>query len=261
MRGGVRAARGLLAAVLAVSALLPLLLLLVWSFSLRWYYPALWPTELSLRAWRSLFAPTSQLWAALGGSLWVASAVTVLAVLIALPAARVLAGAGRARGPATALILAPLVLPAFAGVMGVQVVFIRLGLADTRIGVVVAQLIPAVPYAVVLLTGVFQQYDARLEEAARTLGASKGRVFWRVTLPLILPGTLVAALFAFLVSWGEYLLTLIVGGGQVLTLPLLLFASAAGGDLAITGALALMYVLPTLLIFAVVARGAQGWRA
>ena len=247
--------------MLAAGALLPLALLLVWSFSLRWYYPALWPGELSARAWRSLFSPTSQIWEALGGSLWVASAVTVLAVLIALPAARVLAGARRTRGPLTGLILAPLVLPAFAGVMGVQVVFIKLNLADTHAGVVIAQLIPAVPYAVVLLTGVFQQYDARLEEAARSLGARREQVFWRVTLPLILPGTLVAALFAFLVSWGEYLLTLIVGGGQVLTLPLLLFASAAGGDLAITGALALVYVAPTLLIFAVVARGAQGWRA
>ncbi len=255
-----RITKGLLIVILAVSALLPLALLLVWSFSLRWYYPALWPSELSVRAWQALFAPTSQIWEALGGSVWVASAVTALAVPIALPAARVLAGATRARGPVTALILSPLVLPAFAGVMGVQVVFIKLGLADTRAGVVIAQLIPAVPYAVVLLTGVFQQYDSRLEEAARSLGASRGRVFTRVTLPLILPGMLIAALFAFLVSWGEYLLTLIVGGGQVTTLPLLLFASAAGGDLAITAALALVYVAPTLLIFAVVARGAQGWR-
>jgi len=140
--------------------------------------------------------------------------------------------------------------PSFASVMGVQVVFIRLGLADTRAGVVLAHLIPVTPYAVVLLSGVFGGYDPRTEEVARTLGAGRWATWWRVTLPILLPGVLVSLAFAFLVSWSEYLLTLIVGGGQVLTLPLLLFSAAQGGDYALTAALALVFVAPTVLLFA-----------
>ena len=219
------------------------------------------PSEWSLRAWQSVFAPTSQIWAALWGSLWVASLTALLGTLIALPAARALSlGRLKARGLLTALLLAPLVLPSFASVMGIQVVFIRLGLADTRSGVVLAHLIPVVPYAVVLLSGVFGGYDARLEQVARTLGARRGHIWWRVTLPLLLPGVLVSLLFAFLVSWSEYLLTLIVGGGQVLTLPLLLFSAVQGGDYAITGALSLIYIAPTLLIFALILPRVRGWR-
>ena len=246
---------------LGLSALLPVAVLATWSFAGRWYYPALLPSEWSLRAWQSAFSPTSQIWAALWGSLWVASLTALLGTIIALPAARALSlGKLRARGLLSALLLAPLVLPSFASVMGIQVVFIRLGLADTRPGVVLAHLIVVVPYAVVLLSGVFGGFDTRLELVARTLGAGQGQVLWRVTLPLMLPGVLVSLLFAFLVSWSEYLLTLIVGGGQVLTIPLLLFSAVQGGDYAITGALSLLYIAPTLLVFALIAPRVQGWR-
>ncbi|BDP44129.1 ABC transporter membrane protein (plasmid) [Deinococcus aetherius] len=257
-----RAARRTLTAALILGAALPLALLLVWSFSLRWYYPALLPQEFSTRAWEALLAPSGQVSPALRGSTWVAGVTALLATLIALPAARQLARERPlTRAVLGGVILAPLVLPAFAGVMGVQVAFIRLGLADTPAGVVAAHLIPATPYAAVLLTGTFEVYDARFEEVARTLGARRAQVFTRVTLPLLLPGVLVAALLAFLVSWSEYLLTLIVGGGQVSTLPLLLFASAQGGDYALTAALSLVYVLPALLIFTLVAGRLRGWRA
>lgn len=253
--------RLLLAAGLGLGAALPLALLLVWSVAGRWYFPALWPGEWSLRAWTAALSPGTQTWAALWGSVWVGGLAAVIGTALSVPAARALRewrGAGRAW--LQAALLGPLILPAFASVMGIQVVFIRLGLADTHVGVVVAHLIPVVPYAVVLLTGVFAGYDPRLEAVARTLGARPAQVWWRVTLPVILPGVLVTFLFAFLVSWSEYLLTLIVGGAQVLTLPLLLFSAVQGGDYAITGALALVYVLPTLLVFALIAPRVRSWR-
>lgn len=250
-----------LALGLVVSALLPLLLLGTWSFAGRWYYPALLPTEWSLRAWNAVLAPGAQVWTALWGSVWVATLAALIGTAIAVPAARALSEwPGKGRAWVQAALLGPLILPAFAAVMGIQVVFIRLGLADTRAGVVIAHLIPVVPYAVLLLGGVFAGYDSRLEDVARTLGARPAQVWWRVTVPAILPGLLVSMLFAFLVSWSEYLLTLIVGGAQVLTLPLLLFSAVQGGDYAITGAVSLLYIAPTLLVFALVAPRVQGWR-
>ena len=250
-----------LALGLVISALLPLLLLGTWSFAGRWYYPALWPSAWSLRAWNAVLAPGAQVWTALWGSVWVATLAALIGTAIAVPAARALSewqGAGRAW--VQAALLGPLILPAFAAVMGIQVVFIRLGLADTRAGVVIAHLIPVVPYAVLLLSGVFAGYDSRLEDVARTLGARPVQVWWRVSVPALLPGLLVSLLFAFLVSWSEYLLTLIVGGAQVLTLPLLLFSAVQGGDYAITGAVSLLYIAPTLVVFALIAPRVEGWR-
>jgi len=79
-------------------------------------------------------------------------------------------------------------------------------------------------------------------------------VWTRVTIPALAPGLAVAAAFAFLLSWSQYLLTLLVGGGRVLTLPLLLLGFQRGGDEAVAAALALVFIAPTLIVFALVAR-------
>jgi putative spermidine/putrescine transport system permease protein len=69
---------------------------------------------------------------------------------------------------------------------------------------------------------------------------------------------MVGSLFAFLISWSQYLLTLIIGGGQMITLPVLLFAFANSGDNAITAALSLLFIAPALLLFLLTARYLTG---
>jgi putative spermidine/putrescine transport system permease protein len=72
--------------------------------------------------------------------------------------------------------------------------------------------------------------------------------------PFIAPGLAVAAVFAFLISWSQYLTTLLIGGGRVMTLPLLLVSFQRGGDEAVTAALSLIFLAPTLIVFVTVAR-------
>ncbi len=244
MRGALRSA--LVGGALLLT-LLPFAYLLLQSFALRWYFPALLPQEWTGRGWASALAPGTRLLEAAWGSVSTAALSALIGTLVALPAARLLARAPRAA--LRVLLLAPLVVPAFAALLGVQVVFLRLGLAGTRAGVVLAHLIPVVPYAVTLLTATFETHDERLEAQARSLGARRAQVLWFVTLPVLRAGVGVAFGLAFLVSWSEYLLTLTVGGGRVLTLPVLLLASAQGGDAALTAALAFVYVAPPLLLF------------
>ena len=74
------------------------------------------------------------------------------------------------------------------------------------------------------------QLDPDLEAQARTLGASPMAVLRYVTFPAIAPGMALAASFAFLISWSQYLMTVLIGGGRVLTLPLALVAFQRGGD-------------------------------
>jgi len=232
---------------LALVLLLPLVPLTIWAFSRRWLYPTALPTEWGLRAWRYLLTPGARVPEAFTNSLAVALVVTALAVLIAIPAGRAL-GLGRFRGKTLVefLILAPTIVPPFAVAMGIQVLFIRYGLADTLAGVALVHLIPVVPYAVLILAGTFANYDVDYEHQARVLGAGGWSIVRRVMLPAILPGLVVAALFAFLISWSQYLLTLLVGGGQVITLPVLLLAFANSGDYSITAALSLVLIAPAL---------------
>jgi len=247
--------RRLLLGAMAAGVLLPFAPLVIWSFAFRWTFPNLLPERWSLRAWRYLAAPESQVVPALITSTLLAGAVTAAAVLIGTPAGRAL-GLHRFRGKRLVefLILAPVLVPSFAVTLGIQIVFIRYGLADSFLGVLLVHLVPTTPYMALVMAGVFANFDTQAEELARTLGASPLQTWRLVTLPAIAPGLAVGALFAFLISWSQYVLTLIIGGGRLVTLPMLLFAFARSGDSAIAAALSLVFITPATLLLALTAR-------
>lgn len=258
-RGALHAVRLVGLPLLLVGLLLPFLPLLLWATAKRYPYPSLLPTEHSTRPLRLLVDPASEVLTGLENSTVIAVAVAVVASLVGLSAGRAL-GLHRFRGKRVVqfLLLAPVIVPGIAVTLGLQVFFIRYGLADTVQGVVVAHLLAAVPYVSLVMASVYANLDLRLEEQARTLGAGPVQVFLRVTLPGVAPGLAVAALFAFLISWGEYVLTLLVGGGAVKTLPLLLYAYLGSTDTPVAAALAFAIVVPPVLLLALTARALSG---
>ncbi len=238
---------------------LPMVPLLIWSFSFRWFFPQVIPSEYSLNAWRYVFSPTSGVLQSLWDTILISGGATLVSVLVGVPAGRAL-GQYKFRGKTLVelLILAPIIVPGIAVVLGIHVLFIRYGLANTRIGVMLVHLIPTLPYMVLVMSGVFANYDASYEAQARTLGAGPIRAWWYVTLPAILPGIIVGGLFAFLVSWSQYILTLLIGGGRVVTLPLLLFNFATAGRNDITGAISIVYIIPGVVVLLLSARYVTG---
>ena len=141
----------------------------------------------------------------------------------------------------------PIIVPPLCVAMGVHLWFIRLNLAETYVGVIGVHLAFCLPYAIFVLWGVFSNYNPDFEDQARCLGASRFTVVTRVMLPMILPGLSVAALFAFLLSWSQYLSTLIIGGGRLVTLPVLLFALMGSGDRPVAAAVSLVFVAPAFV--------------
>lgn len=251
--------RSLAGLALAGWLVLPVLPLVVWSFAHGWRFPDLLPQTWSGKAWSFAFSPASGVLQSFAVTTGIAASTTVIAALIGVPAGRAL-GLYRFRGKAlvSLLVLAPALLPGLAVVFGLNGLFLRLGLTSTLTGVVLAHLIPVLPYMTLVMAAVFSRFDPDFEAQARSLGATPLQVFRSVTLPAILPGLMTASLFAFLVSWSQYLLTLAIGGGRVQTLPLLLFSFASAGRNDITGAIALLYILPGLLILAVTTRYITG---
>lgn len=242
--------------LLAVALVGPLVPLLLWAVAGDFRYPALVP-QLSGRG-LALVADPAVL-AALGTSLLIASAVAVIATGIGAAAGRAL-GLHRFRGRRAVqlLLLAPVLVPTLAVTLGIQVFFIRYGLADTVAGVVLVQLVPTVPYVSLVMASSFAGLDVGIEDVGRVLGAGPLRRLLFVTLPAVAPGLAVAALFAFLISWSEYVLTLLIGGGTVQTLPLLLFAAIGSADLTAAAALALVVALPPVLLVGLTARYLTG---
>ncbi len=248
--------------LLAMAALVPLVPLVGWAVAAEWRFPALIPSRLTLRGMRSLVDPRSDILRGLLTSIGIAVAVAVLACLIGFPAGRAI-GLYRfpGRRPVQFLLLAPVIVPGVAVTVGIQVFFVRYGLSDSVAGVILVQLMPTVPYAATVLSGAFANFDVDYERQARALGAGPVRILLFVTLPLLRPAVTVAALFAFLISWSEYVLTLLIGGGQVKTLPLLLFAAVGAADTTVAAALALLLIGPPLVLVVAASRLSASWSA
>ncbi|MCL4862704.1 MAG: ABC transporter permease subunit [Caldilineaceae bacterium] len=240
---------------IVLGGLLPLAPQVIWSFSEQWFFPSLLPQAWGLRAWGYLLSPSSRVVEALLTSVAVAVVVVGLAAMLGLPAARVL-GLYEFRGKRIVewLVLAPVLVPGLVVVMGIHIYFIRYGLADTFAGVVLAHLAPALPYFILVMAGVFANYATELEETARTLGAGPLRTFWHVTLPAILPGLVVAAMFTFLVSWSQYITTVLIGGGAIVTLPMVLFPLVSAANHANAAAVSIVFIAPTILVLFLTAR-------
>ena len=241
--------RNITFAALIISVLLPFTVLIIWSFSTRWFYPQLWSEQWGLRAWQYAFGTAgTQIMAGLIQSMLVALATATISVVIGVPAGRAL-GLYDFSGKDTisVMLMLPVIVPPLCVAMGLHLWFIKLGLAETFIGVVLVHLTFCLPYSVFVMWGVFSNYNPDYENQARSLGASSWKIITRVMLPLTLPGIMVAGLFSFLLSWSQYLSTLIIGGGRITTLPILLFALMGSGDRPVAAAVSIVFVAPAFL--------------
>ena len=150
------------------------------------------------------------------------------------------------------LMVSPTILPPIAFVLGLNINFIRLGFSGSFFGVCLVHLVPIMPYVVLTMTGIFANYNPDFEHQ------NKFKTFYLITLPSIAPGLVVASLFAFLVSWSQYLLTFLIGAGKVMTLPLLVFSTATSGNPPLTAAISIIFILPAILILMFTAKFVSG---
>ena len=236
----------------------PLVIFILYAFSTRWFFPQPFPTEWTASAFvRTL--QNARVRNGLRDSLGIAIIVSLLSLIFGLPAARVL-GLRQFRGRQIAwlALFLPTIVPPLAIGMGLNILFLQVGLAGSYAGVVLAHLIPTLPYVIFTLAGAFARYDENYEFQSLVLGASPLRTFLTITIPLITPSLVVAVLFAFLISWSQYLLTLLIGSGRIITLPVLLFSAASGGNPVTIAILSLIFLTPPLMVIAATARQLRG---
>lgn len=175
------------------------------GFSLQWY-----ETYLSDRAWISATFRSFQ----------VATLTMLIATVLATPASMALVRRDfRLKTVLYTFILTPLIVPEIITGLAVYFLVAQIGLVDTSAGLVLGHTVFALPPAIVVISAALQTFDWDLERAALSLGANRIRTLFRVTLPLILPGVLSAGLFAFLRSFDELVMALLIGGIRATTLP------------------------------------------
>ncbi|HJQ58596.1 MAG TPA: ABC transporter permease [Vineibacter sp.] len=133
--------------------------------------------------------------------------------------------------------------------MGLGLIEKPLPLMYNEFGTIVALVHIYVPFMVLTLTGVIGRIDERLEEAARTLGASRLRAFAEVTLPLSLPGIFAGSLLVFALSISAYVTPFLMGGTNVLTVPMLIYQQVSSSfNLGFAGALGVILLAVSLIV-------------
>ncbi len=257
--GAGRTARIIGALLLAGWFALPFLPLALWSFADRWSFPSPIPTTWGLSGAASAFQQGGL--SAFAHSLALGLTVAAIATPLGAIAARALAS-GWAPFPhvLTWLLFAPVALPPFAAVLGVNVLLLR-AYVPPLIGLVLVLVVVAIPYTTFSMRVAYAAHDTGFEEEARTLGASKHHVLWKVHVPLLAPALARSAFLAFLVGWSDYIVTVVVGGGQIVTVPLVTASAAAGiGNDAVVAILSLSGVIPPVVLLALLARTGRLYR-
>ena len=121
------------------------------------------------------------------------------------------------------VLLSPILFPGIVLGLALLVAFYRVGLAQTFVGLVAGHTVLVTPFVIRLVMASLAEFDPAVEEAAQNLGAGWWRTLFRITLPLIRPGILAGAVFAFIVSFDELVITLFLAGPGLQTLPIRIF--------------------------------------
>lgn len=181
------------------------------------------PVDFSLK-WYSEFIESERWVGSLWLSLQVAVCTTVIATLVGT-----LASLAMTRGnfPGKALvntiIISPMIVPVIILAIAIYGLYAKLGMIGTRAGLVSAHTVLALPYVFLIMTSNLHQFDISLELAAMNLGANRIKTFFFVTLPLIFPGMMTSAIFAFITSFDELVVANFISGIRGTTLPKQMF--------------------------------------
>jgi spermidine/putrescine transport system permease protein len=203
----------------------------VWQgFSSRWYRAAFSDTQLGEAAWNSLV---------------IAAVATAFSTAIGTLCAYAL---WKRRSPIVAgglyfSLLTPEIVMGISLLAFFQWIFRHLHVQLGMHTVILAHIMFCIAYVVIVVTARLRTMDASLEEAALDLGATEWQAFGRVTLPMLLPGVIAAALLAFTISFDDYVITSMVAGVDSETLPMVIYAMARRGANPVVNAISAMIVI------------------
>ena len=205
---------------------------------------------------------SGQFWTQVGNSTVVALATTIGAVALGLAASYVIARYSfRGRGALYALFASGLMFPITVAITPLYIVIRSLGLMNSLPGIILPQIAFALPTTIIILVPFLRAIPDEIQEAASIDGCSRLGFFWRMVLPLAVPGVITVGILAFIGSWNAYLLPLFILNNEAsFTLPLGVqaFSSQYSVDTARVLAFTSLSMLPALLFFSLFERRIVG---
>lgn len=209
--------------------IIPILVIIPLSFNAQDFFTftpemlALDPEGYSLKHYRDFF--TNSDWQhSFKNSLTIAPVATLIAVSLGtLAAIGLSSGKMPYKGVVMAVLISPMIVPLVISAIGMFFFFSQLGIQGTYWGVVLAHAVLGTPFVIITVTATLVGFDRSLTRAAASMGADPVTTFFRVQMPLILPGVISGGLFAFITSFDEVVVVLFVGSAGQKTLPWQMF--------------------------------------
>ncbi|MFC4808748.1 ABC transporter permease [Paenibacillus sp. GCM10023250] len=235
-------------ALFVVFFLGPLLNLAILAFTGKWTYPDVLPHQWSLKWWSFVFKQ-EDIPQSIGLSFMIAAIVTALSIVLCVPAAYAFA---RIRFPLSRFFLFSFLLthafPKMGLYVSIAVLFYKLGLMNTLIGVVLIHMINVLMFMTWIPTAAFRNVHRAQEESARDVGAGPFRVFLKITLPMAMPGIVVASVFTFLNSLDEAQGTFLVGIPNYKTMPIVMYSIISDYPAYAGAVFSIILTAPTIIL-------------
>jgi len=208
----------LICGLIAFFLMLPIFIVIPISFSSASYlqFP---PPGLSLQWYQKYFFDYSWI-----GPTWVSFQVAIVTMLLStllgtLASFPLVREKFKGKGLLNTFIVSPMVIPVIVVSVVIYSLFSKTGLVGSKVGLVLGHSLLAIPFVVITVSAALKGFNVTLEKAAMSLGANRLQTFFKITFPLIRPGVIAGALFAFIISFDEIVLSMFICGISAKTLP------------------------------------------
>jgi len=225
----------------------PIITNLILSLSNLWQWPDILPSHITFVHYQKVFNQRN-FWKSILNTLHIALMVMLFNYILAMPSAYALSRLNSKYKPILmTLIILPIIVPPILVLLNLYNHFLIWHLTDRKIGVIIAHMIPSLPYMFIMLYLGFEKIDKNYESVYLSLGIRPINGFFKIILPQMKEAIILGGIMTFLISISQYLSTLLIGGGSVLTLTLLLTPYISGGNTRVGAAQGILLIIICVL--------------
>lgn len=231
----------------SVYLITPFLMIALTSIGKGWFGSRWFPQGFTTK-WFALGLSTVDVFQCMINTIVIGIIASLSSIIIGLPAAWVISQkCFKYRALLFIIFLSPRMVPPLSYAIGLSRFFYSIHLIDTHIGVALSHLSICIPYVIIILTTSFDGIDKRLLNAGQVLGAHGFTYFSKVILPLVLPGVISSAVFAFATSYNEFTMTIMTYGPHTITMPIMTYSIIGEGYWEVGAAISMIILLPSMI--------------
>lgn len=226
----------------------PVVILFIWSVGKHYSWPNILPGEFTID-WVKGVMSQKEFYMAMGNTVLIGALTGIIGLLMALPIGKYLSKVNDIYSKILeGVLFLPILISPVVITLGLYKTFSILGLTGNIAGVVIAHLIPCLPYGIRIIKSGYENFDERYLDQARLLDASEYQVRLFVHLPMMWPSFLAGFHLMFLISMSQYILTLFVGNGRVQTLSTRMYPYLSGGNINIGAVYSLVFAFVAIIL-------------